>query len=921
MTGGGTGPSSRPWWPWATFVLATVVLLFRPLLGLGVLLPIDIAELFAPWRFAPESGFDRLANPLLSDTLDVHNHFASLAADIRAGNASFWDRSVGGGIPSLKAGLPVFNWVYLIVPAWYAPALSAAVRTVAAAGLTYGLTRRMGLERGPATVSGIAFALCGFMVAWSGWPQANVAALVPGVFWFVESLVRAPRLRLAVGFAAVIALMLWSNFPVITVYTLLVAGGYALYRLVSTRGATGELRRWARAATIAGLGAAGGLGLSIYHVLHFGENLRWADTGPRERLPADTSLGAEYLPSFLLPNPYGASHDGQVFWAPSQNWVEIQSYAGLAVIALALLSFGHRAARSGVSGSTARTGGIVRAWWVIIVLVGWLTYVGGPLTEVVNSIPAVGFSTIGRARVLANLGLAVLAGFGLQAWLDARAARLDVDLRAGIRQAMAVVVGASLLGSPLVWSWMRTARDAGFLKELVQDAAVPVVLAAVMVGVLWLLRSRADGRAAALAVPLVTLIVTIELIVGLGAVATVVDRDAADLHTAAHDVAIASLAPGERMLAEGRVFLANTGQTTGLDDLRTNGFTPPGWREVFRAIDPDHFRDPGTVSNPYFATVDLANPALGRLGIGVWAADPQSPVHGPRVGEIGGDERHVVGPTPVPGASGFVPEAGLRAIGIDLIEGAVGRLSVEITGSAGEATGQLALDGRAGVQDIVVAGPLTPGAAFDVVFRFEQPDDALPGARSPVLRGTREAITFQTVADGDGWTIVHSEAVVIYDRLESVGARLEHAVQEASRIGADVHGDPADVAFVAPGHAAGLGLPTAAPVGARGAATVVHAEGDELIVEVVTSDSALVVIAQPDYPGWTATIDGEVVPIVRVDASFPAVAVPAGESVIELRFEPSRLRPALLGTFAAVVLLAVVWVFGARLDERWGSRP
>ena len=72
MTEDVAGSTRRIWWPWITFGLATLALLFRPLLGLGALLPTDIPELFAPWRYAPTSGNEQLANPLLSDTLDVH---------------------------------------------------------------------------------------------------------------------------------------------------------------------------------------------------------------------------------------------------------------------------------------------------------------------------------------------------------------------------------------------------------------------------------------------------------------------------------------------------------------------------------------------------------------------------------------------------------------------------------------------------------------------------------------------------------------------------------------------------------------------------------------------------------------------------------------------------------------------------------
>ncbi|MEM9201022.1 MAG: YfhO family protein [Actinomycetota bacterium] len=910
MTEHDTGPAGRIWWPWLAFGLATFALLFRPLLGLGALLPTDIAELFAPWRYSPTSGHEQLQNPLLSDTLDVHSHFASMASDLRNGGWAFWDRSVGGGIPIMKAGLPVFNWVYLMVPAWYAPGLAAAARTMTAAGLTFGLTRRLGLSRSAATISGVAYAFCGFLIGWSGWPQANVAALVPGVFWLVEAMVDRPRLRQSVGLGVVVAAMVWSNFPVITVYGLLFGAGYAIYRLWATRSPRGERARWAHAVMVASWGGVLAVGAAAYHVLHFGENLAWADTGSRERLPADTSIGAEYMPGLLLPAPFGANHDGQTFWGPGQNWVESQSYAGVAVIVLALLSFGHRTRRRG--GSPTSMGGVVRAWWVIVVLALWLTYVGGPLTDVVNSLPAVGYSTVGRARVVANLGLAVLAGFGVEAWLRHRAGHIDVDLRAGLRHAGMRVVIVGVVTSPFVLSWLRITRDAGFLKELAADAVVPTLAGVVALALLGWFGSA--QRAATVALPLITAVVAGELLLGLGSYSTVVDPDSVDLSTDAHLAAIDALGPGERMSAEGRVFIANSGQTTGLDDLRTNGFLPPGWREVYRALDADHFRPPGTVANPYFTDVDIGSEALARLGIGVWAMTPTSPAHGPRIdlpvasGEVALDGT-------VDGSNiGIVPGGGLRAVTIDVLEPASGLVSVDVTAGGITTTGRARIDGATGSIDVVfVDDELIAGTPFTARFSFTPAD----GSAAPILRGEGGRITFGTVAGGDGWRVVWAGDVVLYDRVEPVGVRLAHAARDVDAVRSNDHLASRSTALVAPGVAVELGLPAAPPEAIDATATVVAAAGDETVIEVDSSHPALVVLPNPDYPGWSATVNGEPTEIIRVDDSFQAVLVPAGASTVEMGFQPSYLWLATMVAALTGAALVLTWRLGDRLDARW----
>ena len=100
--------ADRFWWPWAVFGVYTLALLFRLLLGLRALVPIDIAEVHALWRFDQQSGNSEVAHLLLSGTLDVHTHSSSMASDLRVGKLALWDRSVGGGIPTVKAGLPIF---------------------------------------------------------------------------------------------------------------------------------------------------------------------------------------------------------------------------------------------------------------------------------------------------------------------------------------------------------------------------------------------------------------------------------------------------------------------------------------------------------------------------------------------------------------------------------------------------------------------------------------------------------------------------------------------------------------------------------------------------------------------------------------------------------------------------------------------
>ena len=70
-------------------------------------------------------------------------------------------------------------------------------------------------------------------------------------------------------------------------------------------------------------------------------------------------------------------------------------------------------------------------------------------------------------------------------------------------------------------------------------------------------------------------------------------------------------------------------------------------------------------------------------------------------------------------------------------------------------------------------------------------------------------------------------------------------------------------------------------------AEVVRFSPRELVIEVDTEAPRLLVVSEVYYPeGWTATIDGEPVPIARVNYLLRGVPVPSGQHTITMRFDP-----------------------------------
>ncbi|MCZ7527337.1 MAG: YfhO family protein [Acidimicrobiia bacterium] len=125
----------------------------------------------------------------------------------------------------------------------------------------------------------------------------------------------------------------------------------------------------------------------------------------------------------------------------------------------------------------------------------------------------------------------------------------------------------------------------------------------------------------------------------------------------------------------------------------------------------------------------------------------------------------------------------------------------------------------------------------------------------------------------------------------------------------------------------GLGEPGAVVSRGEGVATVV-ADPPAVNGAVFTVESegeGWLVMADTFGEGWAATVDGESVPVMRVDYALRAVEVPAGRSRVELRYRPPGFTAgAWWSGLTGLVLLAtgsVALVEGLRRSRRQASSP
>ncbi len=80
-------------------------------------------------------------------------------------------------------------------------------------------------------------------------------------------------------------------------------------------------------------------------------------------------------------------------------------------------------------------------------------------------------------------------------------------------------------------------------------------------------------------------------------------------------------------------------------------------------------------------------------------------------------------------------------------------------------------------------------------------------------------------------------------------------------------------------------------------------------MRVQTACAGYLIVADPAAPGWTATLDGRRVPLGEYDGAMRAVAVPAGESLVEFSYRPlSVMVGAGLSATGFLACVVALWV-------------
>jgi hypothetical protein len=94
--------------------------------------------------------------------------------------------------------------------------------------------------------------------------------------------------------------------------------------------------------------------------------------------------------------------------------------------------------------------------------------------------------------------------------------------------------------------------------------------------------------------------------------------------------------------------------------------------------------------------------------------------------------------------------------------------------------------------------------------------------------------------------------------------------------------------------------------------------GDQRVtVEASLNQSGILVLADSFYPGWRVYVDGKEAEILRANLFFRAVVLPAGEHIVEFRYEPRTFKIGLVisvTTLLCLIFWTVARIFSVRLS-------
>jgi hypothetical protein len=896
-------PSHRRSWllPLLVFVATTIALMPKAVAGQATYAATDLIVLGSPYRDV-EPG-STITNIIQTDVTEILPWTAAFQREARGGVYQRWDHHIAGGVPTgtlaIYSILSPFSVPYLVLPAWYAVTAKVALLLLFSQAGTYSLCRVLGIGRLAGVVAAVAYTFCGTNLAFLH--RVSAVAVAPALLASAVLLARRATPARIVAFGALVAWSWHEGFPAAAVFNIYAA--LALFAWLGfgiIRRSNRRLREFVRLGSSVGGALVIGLGLCAVTMVSFlGEvTERGYITQGYRQYTSNTHLDPAAAFGMFDLSATGPLYDGPWFTIP--NTIE-----GLGLVGSISLVGALGALVLAVLGRLRLADGARSAWGGLL-LVGGVSlvgsYLGTALLGLLYRVPGIANNPFFRSRYLIALVAAILAAVVVDhVWTQRDA--LATTLRRGDR----ILAGALLAAmAAIVALGLRPFVDK--VGEFNQGLNVRqgFLIAALLAAMAWaVLRAGvADARTQPfMAVGLVVL-VWVQLAWPMRDFNPQVPVSQYYARTPGHDTLDAITGPSSRFWGSGiRTFYPNGTQLNGGFDLRGAGLQDAEFVPLVRLAMPVAFdRDPFKVIAAW-GEVDFSSPALDHLAV--------------RAVVLSSDEQPQGTIVPAPPVWDRWVDAATNpdALRVGALANTAGvNLPVQAVGECRETTVRLTATSSQGQavatrpgSDLIsswtyFALPMQDVPAGEELQLALTADD--PACRIEVgVIDDRVAIGYFTLARDAPLRLVSAEYGVYYERPSAFPIV---SVHQAWADHPDDATATAAVATWAPGDPIPIAESSRPSGSISGTSSVISSSFPTNRIEatVDSDEGALVMISINGDDGWTASVNGESVPIERVDGALMGVFVGRGTSDIELHYRP---RPWVLGATItmATVLLSV----------------
>ncbi|HTW13410.1 MAG TPA: YfhO family protein [Solirubrobacteraceae bacterium] len=391
--------------------------------------------------------------------------------DVHTGHFPLWNQYAGLGLPQAfnlqSASFSLPDLISYLAPLHLSYTTTIVVKLVCAGSGAMFFARTLGVSRTSALMAGTIFELSGAFTGWLGWPQTAVFALLGWVLGALVLVARGGAPRRDIPLLAVsIAFLILGGHPesydISAIICVIFVGIVALPRLRSAAGRRAIVGPSLRIAA----GVAGGVALAAPLILPSTQVLAQSS-----HLTATgyTTLQFSDLINFAVATYQGLPILNHVY-DNGNDYYESACYVG--VVALALAGFALLACR--------RRSHVI-ALGTVTAVCAVLTFSGG-LASVINSIPKLNLVDWRRSVMGSEMGLAVLAGIGLDTLRTRGHERATRRMFAGFALLAGVALAALMIKALVVLPdksmELKHERISGLILPLLGAASCMLVAAA-----------------------------------------------------------------------------------------------------------------------------------------------------------------------------------------------------------------------------------------------------------------------------------------------------------------------------------------------------------------------------------------------------------------------------------------------------------